>query len=420
MEAIKPLNVDKSAIQFPTIDAKKDPTRTYKAMEWHGEKNVSLAVRPMPMVTDPKDAILRISSTTICGSDLHFYNNAFQGMKDGMVMGHEFMGYVDAVGPEVKDIKVGDRVVCCFDIACGKCEYCLKGAFSCCDTTNPSERMEALYGHRIGGAFGYSALTGGYDGGQAEFVRVPYADVNLLKVPKNLPDEKLLFLSDVACTGWHANEMGEVKKGDVVAVWGCGPIGLTTMYWARFRGASRIIAIDNNIWRLRYARDNFGAETINFAEEDVMKTIQTLVPHGPDVCVEASGFRFVKGIIHTVMRKIRLETDSPQQLTEAIRTVKKAGKISIIADYFGMTNMFPIGAFMEKGLTARGGQTPVQRYWKELLGFIDCGKADLSWLATHQMPLEEVEEAYRIFNNQEPGVLKIVLKPQPGNQPQAF
>jgi threonine dehydrogenase-like Zn-dependent dehydrogenase len=411
MEAIKPLNVEKPDIVFPTVQYKRDPVKMMLAAEWRGTTDIRVVERPKPMITDPGDAIIKITSTMICGSDLHFYHNAVSGMSSGQVMGHEFMGYVEAVGPEVKDFKVGDRVVVSAVIACGKCEYCLKEKYSLCDTTNPNKLTEALYGHRLAGVFGYSDLTGGYDGGQAEFARVPIADFNLLKVPSNLRDEQVVYLADTGVTGYHANDLVGTKEGDIVAVWGCGPIGQCAMYWAKFRGAKTIIAIDNNQWRLDFAAQKHGALTINFDKQDVMKTIQQLVPGGPTVCIEAAGFRFLKGVLHKIERGLHLETDQPQTLTEAVRVCRKGERISVIGDYFGYTNHYPIGAQMEKGLIVTGSQVYLQKYWKQILQWIVEGKADLEWLHTHTLPLSKAAEGYALHDSGAPGVLKIILKP---------
>jgi threonine dehydrogenase-like Zn-dependent dehydrogenase len=382
-----------------------------KAVEWFASTDVRVVDRPRPMITDHQDAIIRITSTTVCGSDLHLYHNEVPGMERGDVMGHEFMGFVEAIGPEVKNLKIGDRVVVGFPIACGKCWYCKNGHFTCCDCTNPSKEMEKLYGHRISGMFGYSHLTGGYDGGQAEYARVPYADVNCLHVPSEVPDEKLLFLSDVVCTGWHATECGKVSPGQTVVVWGCGPVGLMALMWAKFKGANRIIGIDAVPFRLEMAREKLGAEVINFAERDVLQALKEMVPGGPDVCIDAVGFRFPKSLLHKMQRALKLETDAPSVLEEMIMACRKAGYIGIVGDYFAYTNQYPIGAFMEKGLNMSGGQAPVQRYWKQLLGYIESGKVDPSFIITHRMPLEEAREAYKIFDTKEDNAIKILLKP---------
>jgi len=399
-------------IYFPTIESKKDPYKTMKAVEWYGTGNVKVVDRPRPLVTDPKDCVIRVTSTTICGSDLHLYHHEMKGMQKGDVLGHEFMGVVEAIGPEVKDIKVGDRVVTSFCIACGNCEYCKKGLWTSCDTTNPSKEMETMYGHRTAGLFGYSHLTGGYDGGQAEFVRVPFADVNCLKITGNKDDEYYLFLTDVLCTGWHATEMAEIKPGNTVVIWGCGPIGLASAMWAKYRGASRIIAIDGVDYRLKIARNTLGCDIIDYRQESVLKTIQNLLPGGPDCVIDAVGFRFPKTFLHKLERAVKLETDSPQILSECIYSVKKGGIVSIIGDYIGFANHFPIGALMEKGLTIRGSQAPVHKYWKDILQLIESGKVDPTFLVSHRMDLNDAAEAYRIFDEKEDESIKIVLRPK--------
>jgi len=399
-------------IPCPTIQSKKDPTRMMKAVEWHGNAVIKVVDRPRPMITDPKDCVLRVTSTTICGSDLHLYHSEMKGMEKGDVLGHEFMGIVESVGPEVKNLKVGDRVVSSFCISCGSCEYCKKGLVTSCDTTNPSKVMETMYGHRTAGLFGYSHLTGGYDGGQAEFVRIPFADQNTLKITGKKDDEYYLFLSDVLCTGFHACEMAEIKAGDTVVVWGCGPVGLAAQMWAKYKGASRVIAVDGVDYRLKIASKTLGCETIDYRNEDVLKTIQKIAPGGPDCVIDAVGFRFPKTLLHKLERAVKLETDSPQILNECIYSVKKGGVVSIIGDYIGFANHFPIGALMEKGLTMRGSQAPVHKYWKQLLELIESGKVDPTFLISHRMDLNEAAEAYRIFDEKEDEALKIVLKPR--------
>jgi threonine dehydrogenase-like Zn-dependent dehydrogenase len=363
------------------------------------------------MITEPGDAIIRVTSTTICGSDLHLYHHEFAGMEKGDIIGHEAMGIVTNVGENVKNLQKGDRVVISAVIACGQCYYCNLKRFSCCDITNPSKEMEALYGHRTGALFGYSHLLGGYEGCQAEYVRVPFADVNCLKVPSHLPDEKVLFLSDIVCTAWHACELGEVSAGQTVAIWGMGPVGLLTVMWAKFRGASRVIAIDAIPNRLELARTQ-GVEIIDFSKDDPIKKIQEICPGGPDVCIDCVGFRFPKSLIHKVERMLRLETDAPDVLTECITCCKKSGVVSIVGDYISKANGFPIGAMMEKGLTMRGGQVFVQKYWKELLGYIEQGKVDPTFVITHTMPITQTAEAYRMFDRKEDGAIKIILKPR--------
>jgi len=398
-------------IQFPTVIPKWHPTEKMVALRWYGNKDVRVEEVPRPMITDPRDAIVRTTTSTVCGSDLHLYHNEFEGLHKGDILGHESVGVVMEVGPEVKDIKVGDRVVVSAVIMCGECSYCKNMQPSLCERTNPETGLESMYGHRLSGIFGYSHLLGGYPGCQAGVIRVPIADLNLLKIPDNLRDEQVLFLSDIACTGWHANECAEVGRGDVVAIWGQGPVGLMCTHWALFRGASRVIVIDNEQYRLDFAKQKFGVETINYSELDVCKELQRLVPGGPDCCIEAAGFRFAKGVIHTVERLLRIETDAPQTLNEIIFCCKKGGRIGIIGDWYGYCNHFNIGAYMEKYLTARGSQVFVQRYWKQILQWIQEGKVDLTWCISHTMKLAEADKAYDMFDKKENNVLKLLLKP---------
>jgi len=324
----------------------------------------------------------------------------------------EAVGIIEKVGPEVKNFKVGDRVVISAVISCGECFYCKQKQMSLCISTNPDPRLDAVYGQRLSGIFGYSHLLGGYEGCQAEFVRVPIGDVNCLKIPDTLNDAKAILLSDIACTGWHANELAEVREGQTVAVWGCGPVGLMTMMWAKFRGASRIIAIDCLPYRMQLAKDKFGAEIIDFSKTDVISTLHKLLPLGADVCIEAAGFRYSKSLIHTTQRAAQLETDTPEILTEVIKCTRNGGHIAVVGDYYNLANAFPIGALMEKGLTFRGSQVYVQKYWEQLMGYFVQGKVDPSFVISHEMPLEKTDEAYRIFDQKQDGAIKILLKAQ--------
>lgn len=397
-----------------TPQALKSDTQKMLACQWHGKEDIRVMEVPKPLVTQPTDCVVRVTTASICGSDLHLYYNQVPGvgvMHEGDILGHESMGVVESVGPGVQNLKVGDRVVVSCVIACGNCEYCKRQEFSCCDTTNPSGQMEKLYGHRTASLFGYSHLTGAYDGGQAEFIRVPFADFNCLKVTDRLSDEQVIFLSDVLCTGWHGCELAEVSPGQTVAVWGCGPIGLACMAWCRFRGATNIIAIDDVPYRLAYAKERLGASIINFKEADVTKTIAKLCPGGPDVCIDCAGFRFPTSMLHKVERALHLETDALDIIDQMVTVCRKAGKIGLIGDYFGYGNHFPIGGFMEKGLTMRGGQVFVHKYWKQLLSYIEEGKFDPTFLISHTMPLERGGEAYRIFGHQQDNSVKILLKP---------
>jgi threonine dehydrogenase-like Zn-dependent dehydrogenase len=401
-------------INFPIIHPNTDPNKSMRAAEWMGKDTIQVVNRQKPLVTEPADAVIRITSATLCGSDLHLYHHQYSGMDKHDIIGHESMGIVERVGPDVKDIKAGDRVIVSPVIADGTCDYCKRGQFDACDTTNPSKLMEAAIGHRCAGLLGYGHLTGGYDGIFAEYVRVPYADVNLLKVPDHLHDEKVFSLADSLTTAWHANELAEVEEGKTVVIWGCGPVGLYTAMWAKFRKAGRIISIDCVPYRLDMAK-KLGCETVNFEEVDVVKTIQQMVPGGPDICIEAVGFRFPKSILHKIERAVRLETDAPDIITECITLVRKGGNVAIIGDYYGLTNHFPIGALFEKGITLRAGIVPVQKYWRQLLEYIDQGKVDPSCIVTHHMPLESIAEAYKMFDEKEKGAIKIIINPQPAN-----
>jgi len=388
-----------------------------KACSWQGARSISVENKPRPLVTEPRDAVVRITTSTICGSDLHLYNNEMPGvgsLMKGDILGHEAVGVVESVGREVTNVKPGDRVVISFSIACGECDYCKDGSFTSCDMTNPSSQMEALYGHRIGAAFGYSRLTGGYDGLQAEYARVPFADVNLLKIPTDtrLSDEQLLCLSDIACTGWHANELGEVSEGQTVAIWGAGPVGLMAAMWAKFRGASKIIVIDEDEFRLNLARTKLGVDVLDFSKvSDVGKRLLELIPKGLDVCIDCAGFRFATSLIHKVERALKLETDSLDIVDQMSFAVRKTGHVVLIGDYFGYGNHFPIGRVMEKSITMRGGQAYVQKYWKKLLGYIEEGRVDPSFVFTHTKSLDELPQAYKMFNDHADNAIKIALKP---------
>jgi threonine dehydrogenase-like Zn-dependent dehydrogenase len=346
-------------------------------------------------------------------------------MEKGDVLGHEFMGIVEDVGSEVKNVQKGDRVVTAFDIGCHKCDYCTgkQKLYSSCDNTNDSKQQEQLYGHRtsgkkqktliikknlflILGMFGYSHVTGGWDGGQAQYVRVPFADTNTLKISSSLPDEKVLFLSDILPTGWHATELGEVSAGQTVAIWGCGPVGMLAALSAQYKKASRVILIDNVQYRLDFAKKHLpGVETINFFKRPTLEQLKELLPNGPDVGIEAVGCHYTKTASH------KLETDPSEILNEMIMAVRKGGMISVIGIYVGTTNGFNIGAFMEKGMRMAAGQTPCQRYWSTLLPLIEKGELDPSFVITHTVPLEKAPDMYKMFNDKTDSCVKVVLKP---------
>jgi threonine dehydrogenase-like Zn-dependent dehydrogenase len=329
------------------------------------------------------------------------------------VMGHEFMGIVEDVGSDVKNIQKGDRVVCSFDLGCGQCRFCkdLK-LFSCCDITNPSKEMEKLYGHRISGMHGYSHLTGGYEGGQACFARVPFADVNTLKLPKDIPDKHVILLSDVLPTAWWANELGDVGKGDIVAIWGAGPVGQLAAHCAQVRGAKQVILIDCVQYRLDFAKKNMPeVQTINFEKQNVKDALTEMTGDGPDVGIEAVGFHYTKELSSKIQMGLKLETDPSDMLNEIIYCVRKGGRIGVVGVYAAKTNNYNIGAFMEKAMTMRAGQTPVQRYWHQLFQMVKDGILKPQMVITHELPLEKAPQGYKIFNEKEDGVVKIVMHP---------
>jgi len=395
-----------------TTQPQKDYSRVMKALVWHGSEDVRVMTQPRPLITDSKDALIRVSLTTICGSDLHLYHNSIPGMKEGDILGHECVGTVEDIGSEVENVKIGDRVVVSPVLACGTCDMCKEEKFSECEITNPSVEMEKmLMGQKTAGLLGFSHYSGGYPGCHAEYVRIPFADVNLLKIPLELSDEKAIFLSDVLPTAWQATEMAEVSEGKTVAVWGLGPIGLMTMEFAKHRGASRVIGIDCVPYRLEVAK-NRGFEVINFKEEEPVGTLLKMIPHGPDCVIDCVGFRYAKSWRHTLEKALHLETDAIDSICEGIYAVKKCGVVSVIGEYFGYANHFPIGAVMEKGITFRSGIANIQKYWKQLLELLEKGSIDPTFLISHHMSLDRADDAYRIFDRKEHKALKIMLKPE--------
>ena len=372
---------------------------------------------PDPEILNQRDCIVRITSTAICGSDLHLYNGFLPMMEPGDIMGHEFMGEVVEVGREVRDLRVGDRVVVPFPIACGACASCSAGLYSVCENSNPNAHIaEKMLGHSPAGIFGYSHLTGGFAGGQAELARVPFADVGPLKVPEGMSDDQALFLSDILPTGYMGAEMCGIEPGDTVAVWGCGPVGLFAIASAYLLGAERVIAIDRFPYRLQMARERAGAITINYDEVDsVTDVLKDLTAgRGPDRCIDAVG---VEGHTHGVSylhdrakQVMRMQTDRPIALREAIMSCRNGGTVSVIGVYTGLIDKFPINAVMNRSLTIRAGQCHVQRYMRPLLERIQRGDIDPTMVITHHMPLEEAAEGYRIFNDKLDDCEKIVLR----------
>jgi threonine dehydrogenase-like Zn-dependent dehydrogenase len=386
---------------------------TMKALVWHGAKDVRYEDVPKPKITHPKDALIRMTASTICGSDLHLYSNDMPNMHKGDVLGHESMGIIEDVGSEVKDMKVGDRVVISFCISCGECDYCKRGETTCCDTTNDSKLMEKMYGHRTAGLFGYSHLVGGYWGCQAEYIRVPFADVNLLKVPDSVPDDKVLYLSDVINTSYHATDLAQVEKGSSVAIWGMGPIGQLCAKIAEIKGAKLIICIDEVADRLEAARKAVkNIITINFREEKVPDRIAEVCPGGPDCAIDAAGFRYAKGFVHKAQRLVGLETDTSETLNEIFTTVRKCGRVSLIADYAGTTNGLNIGAMMEKHLYVSGGQSFNQSLWHKGLELLTSGTLDPAWIVTHRGTLADGPKFYDYMFNKKDGMIKPFLRPE--------
>jgi threonine dehydrogenase-like Zn-dependent dehydrogenase len=389
-----------------------------RALTWHGKHDVRVDTVPDPRIVNPRDAIVKITSTAICGSDLHLYDHTIPTMKAGDVLGHEFMGEVVEVGRGNSRLKVGQRVVVPFVIACGQCYFCQQQQFAACDNSNPAETAdmsEFLYGYPMTGAFGYSHLTGGYAGGQAEYVRVPYSDVGPIVIPDGIEDEKVLFLSDILPTGWMAAENCEIKPTDTVAVWGCGPVGLFAVQSAFALGAHRVIAIDHHPHRLDLAK-SMGAEVINFEEVDVREALVEMTGGiGPDACIDAVGMESHGVTADSVMDKVKaavkLVTDQTHGLRQVIIACRKGGKISIPGVYGGVTDKFPIGALMEKGLSVKSGQTHVQKYMPQLLKMIIEGKLDTTFLISHRMSLEEAPSGYKMFKERQNEVTKVVLKP---------
>ena len=388
-----------------------------KALCWMGRQSVEVADVPEPQILNRRDAIVRVTSTAICGSDLHLYNGFMPTMKKGDILGHEFMGEVVEVGPDVDNLSVGDRVVVPFTVACGRCWHCRHDMWSLCENSNPNAALlEKAMGHAGSGAFGYSHLTGGFAGGQAEYARVPFADVGPLKIENGMTDDQVLFLSDILPTGWMGAEMCNIQPGDVVAVWGCGPVGLFAIQSAYLMGAERVIAIDRFPYRLDMARTKCQAEVVNYEEVDsVVETLNELTAgRGPDACIDAVGLEaHTDGLAHAYDRAkqaLRLETDRPIALREAITACRNGGTVSVIGVYAGVVDKFPMGTVMNRSLTIRSGQCHVHRYMRPLLGMIERGLIDPTMVITHHMPLAEAPRGYDIFLNKEDGCEKIVLR----------
>ena len=388
-----------------------------KANCWMHKKSVAVQDVPEPKILNARDAIVRITSTAICGSDLHLYNGFVPTMERGDILGHEFMGEVVETGHGVRNLQVGDRVVVPFPIACGACLACQDGQFSLCENSNPNSWMASkFWGRSPAGIFGYSHMLGGFAGGQAEYVRVPFADVGPLKVPPGLTDEQVLFLSDIFPTGYMGAEMCNIRPGDVIAVWGAGPVGQFAIASARLLGAERIIAIDRFPYRLQMATERAGAtETINYEKDDVQETLNALTGgRGPDACIDAVGLEAQgHGPAYTYDRTkqmLRLQPDRPTALRQAIQACKNGGIVSVIGVYGGFVDKFPMGTIVNRSLTLRSGQCHVQRYMRPLLQRIEAGQIDPSFVVTHRLPLAEAARGYEMFLNKIDNCEKVVLK----------
>lgn len=388
-----------------------------KAVCWHGANDVRVENVPDPKILNPRDAIIKITSTAICGSDLHIYDGFIPTMEKGDILGHEFMGEVVDLGSAVKNVKIGDRVVVPFTISCGNCFFCNRDLWSLCDNSNPNAWMaEKMMGHSPSGLFGYSHLFGGYAGGQAEYARVPFADVGLFKIPEGLTDDQVLFLTDIFPTGYMAAENCQIEPGDTVAIWGCGPVGQFAIKSAFLLGADRVIAIDRIPERLQMAKEQGNAEIINYEEVDPGEALKEMTGgRGPDACLDAVGMEAhgtgLDAFYDKAKQAVRLETDRPTALRQVMVACRKGGRVSLAGVYGGFLDKIPMGAAFNKGLSFKMGQTHVHRYLKPLLEHIQNGKIDPSFVITHKMKLEDAPTGYEIFKHKKDNCIKVVLKP---------
>ncbi|HEY9824189.1 MAG TPA: zinc-dependent alcohol dehydrogenase [Stenomitos sp.] len=387
-----------------------------KAVCWEGTRNIQVKTVPDPKILNSRDAIIKITTTAICGSDLHLYGGYNPTMKKGDILGHEFMGEVVELGKDVKSVSIGDRVVVPFTISCGSCFFCNRDLWSLCDNTNPNAWMaEKMMGHSPAGLFGYSHLTGGYAGGQAEYARVPFADVGLFKIPEAVTDEQVIFLTDIFPTGYMAAENCQIQPGDTVAIWGCGPVGQFAIRSAYLLGAEKVIAIDRVPERLQMAQAG-GAIPLNYDEVEVGEALKEMTGgRGPDSVMDAVGMEAhgagLEGFYDRAMQAVKLETDRPNVLRQAIVACRKGGTVSVPGVYTGLVDKMPMGAFMNKGLTMKTGQTHVHKYLRPLLDLIQSGKIDPTFIITHRIPLDEAPHGYDIFQTKKDSCIKIVMKP---------
>jgi threonine dehydrogenase-like Zn-dependent dehydrogenase len=387
-----------------------------KAVRWYGKQDIRVDDVPEPQIVNPRDAIVRVTRTAICGSDLHLYGGFIPTMKKGDILGHEFMGEIVDVGSAITALRVGDRVVVPFNISCGACYFCQNEQFSLCDNTNPNAwKAEAAYGATTAGLFGYTHMLGGYAGGQAEYVRVPLADVGCLKIDRGIDDERVLFLTDIFPTGYMAAENCDIKPGHVIAVWGCGPVGQFAIRSAFMLGAERVIAIDRVRERLDMAAQS-GAEILNYEDESVLGALHEITAgRGPDACIDAVGMEAhgmgVIGAYDRIKQALKLQTDRPTALREAIMACRKGGVVSAPGVYGGVVDKFPFGAAFAKALTLKMGQTHTHRYMRPLLERVQNGDIDPSFVITHRMRLEDAPHAYEMFERKMDSCIKVVLQP---------
>lgn len=390
-------------------------TETMKAIVWKGSKKVACEQKPKPLITHPKDVIVKVTYASVCsGSDSHLFSGEIPTVDEGFIMGHEACGVIDSLGEEVKKFKLGDRVVISFDISCGDCAHCKREEFFACDRTNDSKLWEKMYGGTSAGAiFGYSRLLGNIPGSQAEYVRVPFAEVNCYPIPPNVLAEKALFISDVLSTSLHAVELADVGEGDNVIIWGLGPIGLYAAKWCQLKKANTIVGIDTVSERIQIARNRFKIQVLDrtdMSSEQVLCSLRGYVPTGgADAVIDATGFRFSQTWWDRVERAVGLETDSPEILTECFNMVRKYGRVSIIADYIGYARNFPIGHVVQKNLTVRSGQCPVQKYFRYIMKALEDERIDPTHMVTHLIKLDQVPEAYEKLFYKEQGYIKVLI-----------
>ncbi|KAL4932445.1 zinc-dependent alcohol dehydrogenase [Aspergillus undulatus] len=388
------------------------------AAVWNGKNDVTTAEMPKPRVIDGADVVVRVTGSTVCGSDLHLYHGTIPQLQKGDVLGHECCGVVESIGPDIKDRKPGQRVTVSFPIACGTCKRCTAQQYSQCENTNENSITNAMYGKRTAGIFGYSHFTGGFAGGQAEYLRVPYGDVNLLPISDEVPDEKALYLSDVIATSWHCVVDTGVKEGDTVAVWGAGPIGQMAVEFAFYHGAKRVIVIDGGegAWRLGFVKGKVPrVEILDFSAlpkgENVSSQLRKMTDHQLDVCLECVGGEYAKGWVHFMEQMVGAETDTSEIVNEMITAVRPFGRVGLTGVYAGFTNHFNIGSLMQTGVRLIGnGQAPVQKYWKDLLELIRKGDIDPLHMVSHRFRLEDIAEVYAKFDKREGGIQKVYLE----------